>query len=153
MTDGGPCESPEGLVRGDGYCAAHGPGGGERMRTLGSLGGVAKAAKEAGAAFTAEDLPAMVTLDDAKAALDQIRVAVLTRRISHNEGSSAARAVDSWTRAHMSGAADRLVNELEASLDAKAAEIASLAAENKAQAGRIADLERQLAQRGPRVVA
>ncbi len=62
-------------------------------------------------------------------ALDEIRVAVLTRRITHGEGASAAKTCDSWVKAYSAQLTKSLVNELQAELDAKANEIEELRTE------------------------
>lgn len=123
---GQPCEAPEGVIGSDGRCFAHSDAGHEHLATIAGLGGRALRAKLEGAAFTASDLSPMVTLEDAKLALDVIRVAVMTRRLTHNEGASAARAVDSWVKAEGAAGTGRLVNELRLELEAKTAEIAEL---------------------------
>jgi uncharacterized protein involved in exopolysaccharide biosynthesis len=122
---GEPCASPEHLVAA-GYCPAHRNGGQERMREIGILGGNAKAAKEAGQAFTAEELTALVDLDDAMRALDAIRVAAMSRRLTHAEANAASKAVSEWVKAYMARTTQRLVNELQAELTATKQECAEL---------------------------
>ena len=82
-----------------------------------------------GTAFEPGDVVALETLDDAKVALDQIRRAVLTRQITHSEGSSATKAVDSWVKTESAIATRRIVDELQRELDARADEIAELRSE------------------------
>lgn len=123
--NGEPCDAPEALVR-DGVCLAHRPGGQEHLESIASLGGQALARKLAGSAFEAADLAPLVTLEDAKLALDEIRVAVLTRRVTHTEGASAAKAVSEWVKTEGAATTSRLVNELRVELDARLEEIAEL---------------------------
>ena len=76
--------------------------------------------------FTPNELPPVTSLETALTALDAIRVAVLSGRITPPQGRSAAGAVESWVRAHGALTAQRVVNELRAELDAKGKEIATL---------------------------
>jgi hypothetical protein len=122
---GQPCASP--IVH-DGWCAMHNPDNAEYVRAITAAGGEANRQRNLGQGFTPDDLDPLVTLEDAKAALDQIRVAVMTRRLTHHEGSAASRAVAEWVKAETATMTARLVNELRAELDAKAAEIAELRA-------------------------
>ena len=122
---GTPCESPEHLVV-DGTCPVHRPGNQERQREIASAGGAALRAKLAGAAFEAADLKPILTLEDAKLALDEIRVATLTRRVTHGEATAATKAIDSWCKAEAATLTARLVGELRAELDIKTREINAL---------------------------
>jgi hypothetical protein len=90
------------------------------------MGGKATAAKYAGGAFAAGDLKPITTLEDAKLALDEIRVAILTRRITYSEGASASKAVSEWVKTESAAATGRLVGELRAALEAKTEEIETL---------------------------
>lgn len=110
----------------DGLCPAHAPGGAEHMREVSRLGGAASAAKSAGVAFQAEEVTRIETLEDAKAALDTVRVAVLTRRITHAEGNAASKAVSEWVKTEGVAATGRLVTELHRELAAKTEEIDAL---------------------------
>ncbi len=120
-----PCAALPYLVV-DGWCPAHRPGGVEEMRARAILGGQAAAAMRAGAAFTAGDLPPLASVEDAKAALDVIRVAIMSRRLTHAEGNAASKAVAEWVKAETAAITSRLVNELKGELQAKADEIAAL---------------------------
>lgn len=122
---GGPCQAPEHMVE-DGLCPAHRPGGVEMMRERAALGGLATKARFEGQAFAPEDLPPLVTLEDAKAALDQVRVAVMSRRVTHAEGNAASKAVSEWVRTETAAITARLVGELKSELQAKAEEIEAL---------------------------
>jgi hypothetical protein len=124
-TNGERCEQTIGLDM-DGLCQAHRPGGLERMREVAAAGGAASARKAQGEGFTADELPPIKTLEDAMIRLDLIQSAVLCRRIVHHEASSAAKAIDSWVKAHAAHMTQGLVNELRAELDAKTHEIESL---------------------------
>lgn len=121
---GEPCGSA--LAGADELCPAHRPGGAEFMADIASRGGQATRVKLAGQAFTAEELPDLVTLEDAKRALDVVRKAVMSRRLSHSEGTAAAKTVDSWVKTETAAITARLVNELRAELDAKSEEIGAL---------------------------
>jgi uncharacterized protein involved in exopolysaccharide biosynthesis len=104
------------------------------MRDVARLGGEATKAKYAGEAFTAEELSPIATLEDAMRRLDVIQSAVLTRRISHAEGNSAAKVLESWVKASAANLTNALVSELRAELDAKTREIDSLRTQLAGQA-------------------
>jgi hypothetical protein len=123
---GSPCASPDHLVGPDGLCRTHREGGAERMAEIGRLGGAATRVRLTGEAFKAEELRPLRTIEDAKAALDLIRVAVMTRRLTHAEGNAASRAVAEWIKGETAAITARLVNELRGELEAKAAEMAQL---------------------------
>ena len=110
----------------DGWCCAHRPGGADFMREIGVRGGAALRAKLAGQAFEPAELPPIESLEDAKLALDAIRIAVLCRRITHAEGNAAAKAIDSWVKTETAAITARLVNELRAELESKSQEIDAL---------------------------
>ena len=126
---GEPCGAPERLVGADGLCEAHQEGGEDRMREMASKGGMATAHKHRGGGFAKEDLVEITSLEGAKLALDQIRVAVLTRQITHAEATAATRAVSEWVKTESARMTKSLVTELTTELDAKAHEIAELRAE------------------------
>lgn len=94
--------------------------------TAAAFGGKGGKAKRHAAPFALEELSTLRTVEDCKRALDQVRVAVLTRRITPAEGNSASRALDAWTKAEGAAVTARLVGELRAELASKAAEIAEL---------------------------
>jgi hypothetical protein len=125
---GEPCDKPAGLVGPDGYCLSHRPGpeGEAKRAAISAAGGRATAARLGGEAFTAGDLPPLVSIEDAKLALDAIRVATLTRRITHSESRAAAGAVKEWIAAETAAQTQRLVNELSRELEAKTEEIKAL---------------------------
>jgi len=127
---GAPCAAPEHLVNLDGLCRAHREGGHERLVSMASAGGKAFHAKAAAGAgfpgFTAEELPRIVSVEDAKRALDDIRVATLTRRITATEGTSAARTVAEWVKANSAAQTQELVNQLSDELEEKTNEIEAL---------------------------
>jgi hypothetical protein len=114
------------LIDDSGYCPAHRDGGREHMADLGSRGGQATRAKLAGHAFTAEDLPPLHSIEDAKAALDVIRVAVMTRRLTHAEGNAASKATAEWIKGETAAITARLNTELRTELDAKQTKIEAL---------------------------
>lgn len=126
---GEPCGAPERLVGVDGLCEAHQEGGEDRMREMAAKGGEATARKHAGGAFEPGELAPIESLEDAMRALDEIRVAVLTRRITHSEATAASRAVSEWVKAESATMTKALVNDLTAELDARSREIAELRAE------------------------
>ena len=133
---GEPCGSLSHLVGPSGYCPAHDPGNAERMKEIATRGGHATAAKHASAGFTADELPAIITLEDAKRALDVIRVAVMTRKLTHAEGNAASKSVSEWVKAESAAVTGRIVNELQKDLDAKTEEIAALKLQLASGAGR-----------------
>jgi hypothetical protein len=121
---GGPCGAPEEWVdEALGLCRVHQPGGHERQVENAMKGGEALKRKHDGGGFAIEDLPPVTTLEDAKLALDAIRVAVLTRRITDREANSASKAVSEWVKAEASAQTQRLVTELKAELERKTGEI------------------------------
>lgn len=76
--------------------------------------------------YVAADLPPLVTLEDAKLALDAIRVGVLTRRITGSEATAGSKAVAEWVRTETASITARLVGELRQELERKAKEIEAL---------------------------
>jgi len=96
------------------------------MREIAALGGQATKAKLEGRAFQDDELPRITTLEDAKLALDDIRRAILSRRITHSEGASASKAVAEWVKTESAAATGRLVNELRTEMEAKTDEIEAL---------------------------
>lgn len=123
---GEPCQTPDHLVGENGLCVHHDPLRAEQRREAALKGGAANAAKLASPGFNAADLPPITTNAEAKTALDAIRVAILTRQITHAEGGAAARAIDTWLKADAATITHGLVNELRRELDVKAKEIESL---------------------------
>ena len=119
---GEPCNAPATLVA-HGWCPTHRPGAEDAMREARSKGGRATAAKHHAKPFSADEIVKLVTLEDAKLALDQIRTAVLLRRITHSEGASATKAVDSWVRTEAAVLTSALVGDLRRELAAKTGEI------------------------------
>ena len=126
--DGSRCASTIGIDL-SGLCHVHQPGGSERQRAASVAGGRARAIRDAGAAFDATEIPPLESLEDAKLALDAIRVAVLSRRITHAEGSSATRTVEAWVKAEGAALTAKLVGEIRRELDAKQLEIDALRAQ------------------------
>lgn len=124
-------------VNADGLCLAHTSDGASRMAEISRKGGQATAARFASVPFVAEDVPRIETLEDAKLALDNIRIAVLTRRITHAEGNAASKAVSEWCKAEGMAATGRLVTELRNELAAKTAEIATLRTTMQATTGAV----------------
>ena len=76
--------------------------------------------------FDAAELPPITTLEGAQLALDAVRIAVLTGKITSAQARSASGAVDSWIRANTALVTQRLVGELRGELAAKAKEIEAL---------------------------
>src|SRR2546423_346333 len=99
----------------DGLCPAHRDP--ERMKEISALGGAANKAKLSAPAFEPEQLKPIVTLGDAKLALDEIRVGILTRRITHGEGNAAATAVREWVKAEQATVSKTLTDDLRAELN------------------------------------
>jgi hypothetical protein len=110
----------------DGYCPAHRDGGRDVLRERASLGGQATRARFGGAAFEAGELKPINSLEDAKLSLDEIRIAVMTRRLTHAEGNAASKAISEWVKTQAATNTERLVNELTAELKEKTKEIADL---------------------------
>ena len=61
-----------------------------------------------------------------KAYFDDIRRAVLVRKVTHNEGSSATRAIGEWVKTHGARLTQALVTELQHELNARTKEIEDL---------------------------
>ena len=99
------------------------------MREHRAKGGRATARKHHAKPFSADEIVQLTTLEDAKLALDQIRTAVLLRRITHSEGASATKAVDSWVRTEAAVLTSALVGDLRGELDAKTRELDELRTE------------------------
>jgi hypothetical protein len=126
---GEPCQAPDHMTDGSGFCPSHREGSKERLRAAAAKGGEATKAKYAMEAFTAEQLSPIRSLEDAKLALDEIRVAVMTRRLAHAEGNAASKAVAEWIKAEGAATTARLVNELRTELDLRLREIEELRAQ------------------------
>ena len=99
------------------------------MREARSRGGLATAQKRQGKPFSGDEIGRLSTLEDAKLALDQIRTAVLLRRITHSEGSAATKAVSEWVRTESTVLTAALVGDLRRELDARTREIDELRTE------------------------
>lgn len=113
--DGTPCRSPEGFVDEEtGYCHAHGPDADEVMSERGRAGA---RASNRGKALDPDELGTLEDHSDAKAALDQIRRAVLTGRISDKVAHAATRAVSEWVKAHEGELTARVVDDLESEVE------------------------------------
>lgn len=123
--NGQPCDSLRHLVRENGYCPAHDPENPRQIREAQRLGGEATAAKNRSAPYTLEELPTIETIPDAKRALDEVRRAVMTRRLTHAEGNAASKAVAEWVKAEQARLGD-ILGELQAELDQKTQEIDAL---------------------------
>lgn len=123
---GSPCEAPCHTVDETGFCPAHRPGGEARMQEIRSSGGRATAAKHASAGFLPGEITRVTTLEEAKNALAEIHIAVLTRRITDREGNAASKALAEWTKVEAGAQTQRLVGELQRELDAKGKEIEEL---------------------------
>lgn len=121
--DGSPCRA-DGVL--NGLCFAHQPGGSERLREASRRGGEATKRKLAADGFTADELPALTDIDSAMNALDVIRIAVMTRRLTHAEGNSASKACSEWIKGHSVRQTQRIVDELQKEVDSKAEEIDEL---------------------------
>lgn len=114
--DGEPCGAPETMVDPDtGYCPSHGPGASERLSKVGQKGGKATARRFKGKALDEGELPPLVDGEAAERWCDIVGRAVVTGRLSHNQGKAALRAVKEWRESHKSGAvSDRLDALMEA---------------------------------------
>lgn len=121
---GQPCEHP--VVGPDGYCPAHTEGGAEHMREIAAKGGNALREKLALPGYAEGEVPRVTSLEEAKSALADIHVAVLTRRITDKEAQAATKAVAEWIKGDNATTSNTLVKELRAELDAKKSEIAAL---------------------------
>jgi uncharacterized protein involved in exopolysaccharide biosynthesis len=122
---GEPCDAPEHMVI-DGACPAHREGGREHLRAIAALGGAATAAKHAAEGFKPDEIADLTDIESAMRALDVIRQAAMTRRLTHTEANAASKAVAEWVKAHGVLQTQRLVGELQRSLDEKAEEIQDL---------------------------
>jgi len=99
------------------------------MKDIGSRGGHATKARWETPGFTPDELPPLLTLEDAKVCLDAIRRGILTRTITHAEGNAASKAVSEWCKAESAALTQRLVGELERELQDKTREIEELRSE------------------------
>lgn len=113
--DGSPCGSP--VVKGDGYCPAHGPDGSERMAEIGRRGAEATARKLKRPGLDPEALPALRSPQTAEKWLEEIGRAVATGTLGHHEATAAVRAVREWLRAHEAGEVTEEVEELREQLE------------------------------------
>jgi len=107
---GEPCESP--VVGQDGFCPAHGPKGRERMSERGRKGGAALARKYSAGKLDPDELPPLEDAHAAETWCDVVGRAVVTGRLSHNQGRAALRAVREWRESHKSGAVSEKLEDL-----------------------------------------
>jgi hypothetical protein len=112
---GEPCESP--MADDSGYCPTH------RIR---SMGGKATAAKYASKGYAEGEVPRITTLDEAKSALADIHISVLTRRITDREANAGTKTIAEWIKGDTASITKNLVNELTAELQDKTKEIDAL---------------------------
>lgn len=108
--DGEPCESP--IVGSDGYCPAHREGGRERLREAAQKGGETTARRVRGNALDADELPPLESPQAAETWCDVVGRAVVTGRLSHNQGKAALRAVREWRESHEAGRVSERLDEL-----------------------------------------
>lgn len=106
------------------------------MAALASLGGQAVKAKFGGQAFEAADIKPIESIEDAKEALDDIRVAIMSRRLTHAEGNAASKTVAEWVKAEGAAVTQRLITELRTALEEKTDEIEALRKQLNSQASR-----------------
>lgn len=112
--DGTPCEAPETLVDPEtGLCPSHDPENREKVRENARKGGEAAARRLEGKGLSPDELDPLEDHADAKRALDQVRRAVLTGRISDKVAHAATRAVSEWVKAHEGELTARVVDDLE----------------------------------------
>ena len=109
--EGAPCGSP--IVGADGFCAAHRPGGGERMKRLATQG--ALASRKGG--LDPDDLPRLDGPQTAALWLDRVGRAVATGKLGHREATAVVRAVEAFLRAHDAGAVTADIQRLRAALE------------------------------------
>jgi hypothetical protein len=93
------------------------------------LGGVAKRMRDSSPGQTEDMLPRLVDLVDAPPALDSVRRAVLTRAITHHEGSAAVRAIAEFVKACSALATKQMMDETTKELEKKDKEILELRAQ------------------------
>lgn len=129
-TGGERCEAPDNTLDGEGYCPAHRAGGLATMREIAAKGGAATKAKHDGGGFTVDELTALVTLEDSKLALVQVRNAVLSRRITDREANAATKAVSEWVKAEAALTSRKVVDDLTAEQARVKADNVTLKAEN-----------------------
>jgi len=111
--DGKRCQSPEHLVDSDtGYCAAHAPGGQERMAEIGRKGAEAMRRKWMAKGLEPGELPELRTPHDAQRALDIVAHAAAEGRLPQRQADATTRAIREWLRAHEAGAVADQVEEL-----------------------------------------
>lgn len=109
-----------------GACAVHREGGSERMREVSVKGGQATKAAWAAEGFTLAELPRLTDIESAMAALDTVRQAAMTRRLTHAEANAASKSLAEWIKGHAVLQTQRIVTELQRELDAKGDEIEQL---------------------------
>jgi len=108
--DGEPCASP--IIGVDGLCPAHREGDRERLREAARKGGRAKARKDRRDALEEGELPPLTSAQAAETWCDVVGRAVVTGRLSHNQGRAALRAVREWRESHKSGAVSEKLEDL-----------------------------------------
>lgn len=121
---GEPCGSF--IVDEDGWCPTHRPGNEEIVREWRAKGGLSTKAKWDATGLDPEEIVDLETLDDAKAALDQVRRAVLQKRLFHSEANACSKAIAEWVKTEAANMTRGLVNDLRDELEAKTKEIEAL---------------------------
>lgn len=116
--DGTPCGAPASLVDPETrLCWTHSEEGREKVREAASKGGEATARRLKGKALDEDELPPLDSAAAAEAWCDTVGRAVVTGRLSHNQGKAALRAVREWRASREAG---QVSEKLEALTDALA---------------------------------
>lgn len=105
----------------DGYCAAHRPGGQERMRELAKRAVRARQLQTEGLAPA--ELPPLEDHADAKLWLERLGRAVATGRLGERAAQASIRAVSEWVKAHEGELTAHVVDDVEAELERLKAEL------------------------------
>lgn len=111
--DGTPCEAPSNFVDPEtGFCPAHGPGASERLSEAARKGGRTTARKRRREKLDPDELPPLESPQAAERWCDIVGRAVVTGRLTHNQGKAALRAVREWRESHETGAVTDRLEEL-----------------------------------------
>lgn len=107
------CGAPSNMVDPKtGYCPSHGPGARERLAEAGRKGGKATAKKMSAEGLAEDELPPLTSAEAAEEWCDTIGRAVVTERLTHNQGKAALRAVREWRESHDAGKVSDRLDEL-----------------------------------------
>lgn len=115
-SEGSPCGAPPKLVDSEtGLCPSHDPDNREALREAARKGAAASKAQRSQGRSRGLDPSELPPLEDPAAAevwCDRVGRAVVTGRLTHNQGKAALRAVREWRESHETGRVSERLDEL-----------------------------------------